>query len=112
GRGGRRSGVADFQTARRQRQPAAPMGVRPAEADEGGSQGSPRLVPARKAGAIRFQGGDSMLKREKERVVADLVERLRASDTLIVADYRGPTMAQIDGGRRKGLNTAPALRSS
>ena len=39
-----------------------------------------------------------MLKQEKERVVADLVERLRASDTLIVADYRGLTMPEIDGG--------------
>jgi len=44
-----------------------------------------------------------MLKREKERVVADLVERLRASDTLIVADYRGLTMPEIDGVRTEGL---------
>ena len=44
-----------------------------------------------------------MLKREKERVVADLAERLRASDTLIVADYRGLTMPQIDGVRTEVL---------
>ena len=44
-----------------------------------------------------------MLKREKERVVADLVERLRASDTLIVADYRGLTMPEIDGLRTEVL---------
>jgi len=44
-----------------------------------------------------------MLKREQERVVADLVERLRASDTLIVADYRGLTMPQIDGVRTEVL---------
>ena len=44
-----------------------------------------------------------MLKREKERVVADLVERLRASDTLIIADYRGLTMPQIDGVRTEVL---------
>jgi len=44
-----------------------------------------------------------MLKREKERVVADLVERLRASDTLIVADYRGLTMPEIDGVRTEVL---------
>ena len=44
-----------------------------------------------------------MLKREKERVVADLVERLRASDTLLVADYRGLTMPQIDGVRTEVL---------
>ena len=36
-----------------------------------------------------------MLKSEKERVVADLVERLRSSDTLIVADYRGLTNADL-----------------
>jgi large subunit ribosomal protein L10 len=40
-----------------------------------------------------------LLKRDKERVVAELVERLRASDTLIVADYRGLTMTEIDGVR-------------
>jgi|SRR5215211_920107 len=44
-----------------------------------------------------------MLKREKERVVADLVERLRGSDTLIVADYRGLTMPEIDGVRTEVL---------
>jgi large subunit ribosomal protein L10 len=44
-----------------------------------------------------------MLKTEKERVVADLVERLRASDTLIVADYRGLTMPEIDGVRTEVL---------
>ncbi len=37
-----------------------------------------------------------MRKEEKERVVAELIERLRVSDTLIVADYRGLTMTQID----------------
>jgi large subunit ribosomal protein L10 len=44
-----------------------------------------------------------MLKREKERVVADLVERLRASETLFVADYRGLTMPEIDGVRTEVL---------
>ena len=44
-----------------------------------------------------------MQKREKERVVADLVERLRASDTLIVADYRGLSMPEIDGVRTEVL---------
>ena len=37
-----------------------------------------------------------MLRSEKERVVAELSERLRNTDTLIVADYRGLTMPQID----------------
>lgn len=44
-----------------------------------------------------------MLKRDKERVVAELVERLRVSDTLIVADYRGLTMTEIDGVRTELL---------
>ena len=40
-----------------------------------------------------------MQKSDKERVVAELTERLRTSETLIVADYRGLTNAQIDGLR-------------
>lgn len=40
-----------------------------------------------------------MLKTDKERVVAELAGRLRASDTLLVADYRGLTMSEIDGLR-------------
>jgi large subunit ribosomal protein L10 len=42
-------------------------------------------------------------KQDKERVVAELTERLRTSDTLIVADYRGLTMTQIDDLRGKLL---------
>jgi large subunit ribosomal protein L10 len=44
-----------------------------------------------------------MLKSDKERVVAELTERLRTSETLIVADYRGLTNAEIDGLRTKLL---------
>ena len=44
-----------------------------------------------------------MLKSEKERVVAELVERLRRSETLIVADYRGLTMTDIDALRSELL---------
>ena len=40
-----------------------------------------------------------MLKEKKEQVVAELVERLRSTDTLIVADYRGLSMKEIDGVR-------------
>ena len=36
-----------------------------------------------------------MQKSEKERVVAELTERLQGADTLIVADYRGLTVTQI-----------------
>jgi large subunit ribosomal protein L10 len=36
-----------------------------------------------------------MHKTEKEKVVADLVERLRSTESLIVADYRGLTNAEL-----------------
>src|SRR5438046_10385477 len=42
-----------------------------------------------------------MKKEDKERVVAELTERLRTTDTLVVADYRGLTMPQIDELRTK-----------
>ena len=42
-----------------------------------------------------------MHKEEKERVVAELTEKLRLADTLIVADYRGLTMPQIDALRAR-----------
>jgi large subunit ribosomal protein L10 len=42
-------------------------------------------------------------KEDKERVVAELTERLRTSQTLVVADYRGLTMTQIDDLRGKLL---------
>ena len=42
-----------------------------------------------------------MQKSEKEQVVAELTERLRTADTLIVADYRGLTNSEIDGLRSK-----------
>jgi large subunit ribosomal protein L10 len=44
-------------------------------------------------------------KEDKERVVAELTERLRASDTLLVADYRGLTMPQIDALRSRLLES-------
>ena len=37
-----------------------------------------------------------MQKEDKARVVAELTERLKSADTVIVADYRGLTMPQID----------------
>jgi len=40
-------------------------------------------------------------KEDKERVVAELTERLRSTATLLVADYRGLTMPQIDELRSK-----------
>jgi large subunit ribosomal protein L10 len=40
-------------------------------------------------------------KEPKEEVVAQLTERLKASETLLVADYRGLTMPQIDALRSR-----------
>jgi len=42
-----------------------------------------------------------MQKEDKERVVTELTERLKSSETMIVADYRGLTMPQIDALRSK-----------
>jgi len=44
-----------------------------------------------------------MLKAEKERVVEQLAERLRSTETLMVADYRGLTMPEIDELRTRLL---------
>jgi large subunit ribosomal protein L10 len=42
-----------------------------------------------------------MQRTEKEQVVAELVEQLRSTDSLIVADYRGLTNAQLEELRGK-----------
>jgi large subunit ribosomal protein L10 len=44
-----------------------------------------------------------MLRQEKERVVAELARRLGESQTLMVADYRGLTMPEIDELRSRLL---------
>jgi large subunit ribosomal protein L10 len=44
-----------------------------------------------------------MKKSDKERVVNELAERLKSSPTLIIADYRGLTMPQIDALRSRLL---------
>jgi len=44
-----------------------------------------------------------MLKEPKERVVEQLAQRLRDSETLMVADYRGLTMPEIDELRSRLL---------
>jgi large subunit ribosomal protein L10 len=44
-----------------------------------------------------------MLRKDKEQVVAELAERLRASDTLILADYRGLSVSELDGVRTQIL---------
>ncbi len=50
-----------------------------------------------------------MHREDKERVVAELTEKLKTADTLIVADYRGLTMPQIDGLRGKLLEQGARL---
>src|SRR5271154_1043004 len=42
-----------------------------------------------------------MHRDEKERLVSELTEKLKVADTLIVTDYRGLTMPQIDELRGK-----------
>ena len=44
-----------------------------------------------------------MLRTDKEQVVAKLAERLRASETLILADYRGLSVSELDDVRTKLL---------
>jgi large subunit ribosomal protein L10 len=46
-----------------------------------------------------------MLRQEKERIVSELAERLKSSQNLLVADYRGLTMPEIDELRSKLLET-------
>jgi large subunit ribosomal protein L10 len=50
-----------------------------------------------------------MQKEDKERVVAELTERLRTAETLFVADYRGLTMPQIDALRGKLIENGARL---
>jgi large subunit ribosomal protein L10 len=42
-----------------------------------------------------------MLKADKERIVAELAERLKSTPTLFVADYRGLSVTEIDDLRTK-----------
>jgi large subunit ribosomal protein L10 len=46
-----------------------------------------------------------MKREQKQQVVAELTERLKAADTLLVADYRGLSMPQIDGLRTRLLES-------
>jgi Ribosomal protein L10 len=50
-----------------------------------------------------------MQKEDKERVVAELTEKLRNAETLFVADYRGLTMPQIDALRGRLLENGAKL---
>jgi large subunit ribosomal protein L10 len=46
-----------------------------------------------------------MLRQDKERIVSELAERLKSSENLLVADYRGLTMPEIDELRTKLLES-------
>ena len=46
-----------------------------------------------------------MLRQDKERIVSELAERLKNSQNLLVADYRGLTMPEIDELRTKLLES-------
>ena len=46
-----------------------------------------------------------MRRDQKEQVVEELTARLKAADTLLVADYRGLTMPQIDDLRSRLLES-------
>jgi len=46
-----------------------------------------------------------MLRQDKERIVSELADRLKNSETLLVADYRGLTMSEIDELRTKLLES-------
>ena len=46
-----------------------------------------------------------MKKEDKEKAVAELTDRLQKAETLLVADYRGLTMPQIDSLRSKLLES-------
>ncbi|TMK91442.1 MAG: 50S ribosomal protein L10 [Actinobacteria bacterium] len=70
------------------------------------SRGGPPRTIASSFGPARARtdvGGDRVQKSDKERVVAELTERLRTTETLIVADYRGLTVTEIDGLRSELL---------
>jgi large subunit ribosomal protein L10 len=51
-----------------------------------------------------------MLRSDKERVVGELTERLRATETLLVADYRGLSVTEIDGLRTQLLQHGAHFR--
>jgi large subunit ribosomal protein L10 len=51
-----------------------------------------------------------MLRSDKERLVAELTDRLRETDTLLVADYRGLSVTEIDGLRTRLLEHGAHFR--
>src|SRR5581483_12017517 len=58
---------------------------------------------ARLSAGLVISRGSKMLKADKERIVAELAERLKSTQTLFVADYRGLSVTEIDELRTKLL---------
>ena len=108
-RGGRSVGRGaplrpDFSdNARRRRQPAAPtVGQKPGRGALKSREqtcGSPQgLLCCFEPASVRarcFERRWKMQKADKERVIAELTERLSSADALLVADYRGLTNSQL-----------------
>jgi len=63
------------------------------------------LLLARLTAGQSFPEEMTVKKEDKEIVVAELAERLRTAETLLVADYRGLTMPQIDALRSRLLES-------
>src|SRR6185369_14274301 len=51
-----------------------------------------------------------MLKSEKEKIVAELTEKLKETPTLFVADYRGLSVTEIDDLRTKLIEHGARFR--
>ena len=51
-----------------------------------------------------------MHRSEKEQVVAELIERLRSTESIIVADYRGLTNAELGNCARSSAGAEPSSR--
>ena len=113
-----RPSVVSRHTTRRRRQPAAPpqtTGSRPRRrTGRGGGSRCARPWPTRlapsppPAGSIAFRGGERCRKPRRNGSSTELTERLRSSESLIVADYRGLTNSQLAGLRGELLEARRA----
>src|SRR3954453_14062775 len=85
--------------------------MRGRKSTRGGLLGDSALPPCEPATVrARFIEREvKMQKEDKERIVSELTEKLRTADTLIVADYRGLTMPQIDALRGKLIENGARL---
>jgi len=60
---------------------------------------------ARLRAGLVISGGNDVKKEQKEQIVEELTGRLKAADTVLIADYRGLTMPQIDTLRTRLLES-------